>query len=174
MKQALLIIDMLNDFVLPGAPLEVPQNRDVIPALAGRLSAARQEGIPVIFVCDAHDSDDPEFSKMGWPPHAVKGTSGAEVIAELAPRASEDVVSKTTYSSFYQTELDSLLVKHGIEELIVTGCVSNICIMSAVADAALRGYSVRVPVDSVASISAEDGEFAFRQMESVYGAVVER
>ncbi len=174
MKQALLIIDMLNDFVLPGAPLEVPHNREILPALAKRLAQARSAGVKVVYVCDAHAEDDPEFARMGWPPHAVKGTRGAQVVEELAPQPGDEIVTKRTYSSFYQTELEALLARLGIDELIVTGCVSNICIMSAVADAALRGYSVRVPVDSVASIDAEDGEFAFRQMEDVYGAVVER
>jgi nicotinamidase-related amidase len=174
MQQALLVIDMLNDFVLPGAPLEVPANRDILPALRARIDAARADNVPVIYVCDAHDADDPEFAKMGWPPHAVAGTSGADIVAELEPAPGEVVVNKKTYSSFFETELEAVLRKLQVEELVVIGCVSNICIMSAVADAALRGYEVMVPVVSVASINVEDGEFAYRQMESVYGAVIER
>ena len=174
MKKALLVIDMLNDFVLEGAPLEVPQNRDILPALSRRIRSSRAAGISVIFVCDEHLPDDPEFSRMGWPPHAVRGTDGARVVAELAPQDSDYVVLKKTYSSFFETELDPLLTSLGVEELEVTGCVSNICVMSAVADAALRGYRVLVPVDSVASIDESDGAFAFRQMEDVYGATVVR
>lgn len=70
-KEALLIIDMLNDFVLQGAPLEVP----VIRAIKREIEAARKEGKPVIYVCDTHEPDDKEFSKFGWPAHAVKGTA---------------------------------------------------------------------------------------------------
>ena len=172
--KALLVIDMLNDFVLPGAPLEVAQNREILPVLRDRIKAARAAHVPVIYVCDAHAADDPEFSKMGWPPHAVAGTRGAEIVAELAPTSGERIVTKKTYSSFFETELEQVLRDLRVDELVVTGCVSNICIMSAVADAALRGYRVRVPVDSVASIDAADGEFAFRQMATVYGAIVER
>lgn len=174
MNQAFLIVDMLNDFVSPGAPLEVPHNREIIPALKKRLAAARSAKIPILYICDAHSPDDPEFSRMGWPPHAVQGTVGAEIVAELAPEVSDTVLCKTTYSSFYQTRLEETLRQMEIDELIVTGCVSNICIMSAVSDAALRGFKVRVPVDSVASIDPADGEFAFRQMANVYGALVER
>ena len=174
MKQALLVIDMLNDFVLAGAPLEVPENRKIIPALKARVEAARASHMPIVYVCDAHAEDDPEFEKMGWPPHAVQGTPGAEIVAELAPAADDKIVRKKTYSSFFQTELEDVLRQLQVDTLVVTGCVSNICVLSAVGDAALRGYQIWVPVDSVASIDAEEGAFAFRQMESVYGAVVER
>ncbi|PLX98623.1 MAG: nicotinamidase [Desulfuromonas sp.] len=174
MREAILVVDMLNDFVLSGAPLEVPHNREILPALADRVEQARQQGTPVVYVCDAHAEDDSEFEKMGWPPHAVAGTRGAEIVSELAPQEGDRIVRKKTYSAFYQTELEEVLKEIGAEALIITGCVSNICIMSAVADAALRGYRVTVPVDSVASINKDDGEFAFRQMASVYGAVVER
>jgi len=172
--QALLVIDMLNDFTLPGAPLEVAQNRAILPVLRARIDAARTEQIPVIYVCDAHTADDPDFSKMSWPPHAVAGTRGAEIVAELAPVEGDTIVTKKTYSSFFETELEKVLRELRVDELVVTGCVSNICIMAAVSDAALRGYRVRVPVDSVASIDDADGEFAFRQMAAVYGASVER
>ena len=66
-KQALLIIDMLNDFVLEAAPLEVPQARQVLGAIRLRLDAARAQGTDVVFVCDSHDAHDPEFQRMGWP-----------------------------------------------------------------------------------------------------------
>ena len=74
MRQALVVIDMLNDFVRQGAVLEVPQTRRIVPALQARLAEARQDGVPVVYVCDAHEVDDREFERMGWPPHAVRGT----------------------------------------------------------------------------------------------------
>ncbi len=169
MKRALVVIDMLNDFVLPGAPLEVPRTRVILPALRRRLEAARQAGIPVIHVCDAHRPDDREFERMGWPPHAVAGTAGAEVVRELAPRPGEPRVLKKTYSGFYGTELETLLQSLGVEELVLTGCVTNICILYTAADAVMRGFRVRVPVDSVADLDPAEGAFALQQMERVLG-----
>ena len=174
MSQVLLVIDMLNDFVLPGAPLEVPATRAILPALRRRLEAARAEGTPVVFVCDAHAPDDPEFRRMNWPPHAVRGTSGAEVVAELAPRPQEPVVPKTTYSGFFGTALDATLRELGAEEVVLTGCVTNICVLYTAADAAMRGYRVRVPADAVASLDEAEGAFALAQMERVLGVTVER
>jgi nicotinamidase-related amidase len=174
MKEALLIIDMLNDFVLPGAPLEVPAARTILPALRMRLDAARARGVPVIYVCDAHRPDDPEFARMGWPPHAVKGSKGAEVVKELAPLETDPVVEKTSYSGFHHAGLEGILQALGIERLVLTGCVTNICILYTAYDAVIRGYQVVVPADCVAPLDPADGEFALRQMEQVLGVTVAR
>lgn len=174
MKQALLVVDMLNDFLRPGGPLEVPSAREILPVLRARLERARQEGVPVLYVCDAHDADDREFSRMGWPPHALAGTEGAEVTADLAPLPGERVIAKTTYSGFHATDLEGHLRQLGAEELILTGCVTNICILYTAADAVMRGYRVRVPADCVAALDEGEGAFALRQMEKVLGVTVER
>ena len=76
-KKALVVVDMLNDFVRPGAPLEVPETRTILPALRRRIAKARRDGELVVYVCDSHRKNDPEFARMGWPPHAVEGTPGA-------------------------------------------------------------------------------------------------
>jgi nicotinamidase-related amidase len=172
--EALLIIDMLNDFVRPGAPLEVPANRAILPALQVRLAAARASGVPVIYVCDAHRPDDPEFARMGWPPHGVKGSKGAEVVAELAPLETDPVVEKTSYSGFHHTGLEGILQAQGIDRLMLTGCVTNICILYIAYEAVIRGYRVTVPADCVAALDPADGEFALRQMEQVLGVTVIR
>jgi len=116
-NEALLVIDMLNDFVLPGAPLEVPETRSVIKNIRREIDAARAQGKPVIYICDTHASDDKEFTKFGWPPHAVKGTAGAEVVAELKPAPGDTVIPKTTYSGFFGTTLEETLKKQGVKGL---------------------------------------------------------
>jgi len=174
MKEALLVIDMLNDFVLAGAPLEVPATRAIMPALKKRLAQARTRGVPVIYICDAHRPDDPEFARMGWPPHAVKGSSGAEVVAELAPKETDPVVEKTSYSGFHHTGLEGILQALGIEHLVLSGCVTNICILYTAYDAVIRGYRVTVPADCVAPLDPADGEFALKQLAQVLGVTVER
>lgn len=169
-KEALLIIDMLNDFVLEGAPLEVPDNRKAIPAIRREIDAAHKEGRPVIYVCDAHAPDDPEFSKFGWPPHAVQGTEGAEVVDELRPESGDEVVEKTTYSAFYGTRLEELLKSRGVDAVRLTGCVTHICIMIAALEAGLRGYEVSAVVDGIAGLAQDDHEAGLRIMKNVAGA----
>ena len=171
-KEALIIIDMLNDFVLEGAPLEVPSTRAIIPEIKKEIEKARKEGSPVIYVCDSHEKDDREFKKMGWPPHAVKGTKGAEVIKELEPMRGEKIIKKKTYSGFYNTKLDETLKGSGVKTLRLTGCVTNICILFTASEGVLRGYDVKVLENCVAGLNREDHEFALRLMKNVLGVKV--
>jgi len=162
---ALLVVDMLNDFVLPGAPLEVPAARAIVPAIRRRIDEAGEAGMPVAFLCDAHAEDDPEFKI--WPMHAVKGTDGAAIVDELKPRAEDLVVEKTTYSAFYGTRLEEALNEMGIRHLIITGILTNICVFFTAADAVMRGFGVEVARDSVAALTRDENDFALDQMAKV-------
>jgi len=168
-KEALLIIDMLNDFVLPGSPLEVPETRRIIRNIQKEIKAARAAGKPVIYVCDNHDVDDREFRKFGWPAHAVKGTKGADVVDELAPVPGDRIVPKSTYSGFYGTRLDEALKDQDVDAIRLTGCVTHICILITASDAVLRDYAVTVVEDGVAGITKEDHDAALRIMKDVMG-----
>ena len=169
-KEALLVIDMLNDFVLEGAPLEVPATREIVPHIRIEIEKARRRGIPVIYICDSHEERDPEFERMGWPPHAIAGSRGAQVIEELKPLPGDKVVTKKNYSGFFGTSLEEVLKEAGISELLVTGCVTTICVLYTVADAVQRGYKVRLLKKCVAGLNREDHEFALKQMREVLGA----
>ncbi|GBE36386.1 peroxyureidoacrylate/ureidoacrylate amidohydrolase RutB [bacterium BMS3Bbin07] len=171
-KNALLVIDMLNDFVREGAPLEVPDTRKVIPAIKREIEHANREGRQIIYICDAHEPDDIEFKRFKWPVHAVKGTIGAQIIDDLKPSNSDIIIEKTTYSGFYRTKLDSTLKTLGISTLRLTGCVTHICILFTASDAVLRGYEVEVVSDGVAGIAPEDHDAALRIMKNVMCAKI--
>ena len=171
---ALLVIDMLEDFVRPGAPLEVASTRGILPALRRRIRSARKRGELVVYLCDSHRKNDPEFSRMGWPPHAVAGTPGAAVVEEISPEPGDVVVEKKGYSGFHRTGLASVLRRRGIRALSLSGCVTNICILYTAYDAAVRGYDVTVEERLVAGLDPKSHAFALDQMESVLGARVLR
>jgi nicotinamidase-related amidase len=168
-KEALLIIDMLNDFVLKGAPLEVPDTRKIILTIKREIQRARKNNTPVIYMCDAHKRNDVEFTKFGWPAHAVSGTRGAEVVKDLKPRRGDMVLTKKTYSSFYRTRLQNILKISGVDTLRLTGCVTHICIFVAAYEAVLRDYKVNVVKRGIAGISQEDHDAALRIMKNVLG-----
>jgi nicotinamidase-related amidase len=171
-KEALLIIDMLNDFVLEGAPLEVPETRKILPAVKREIKRARAEGNPVIYVCDSHDRDDREFSKFGWPAHAVSGTKGAQVVDEISPWQDDIIIKKTTYSGFYNSNLDNKLKSLGVDSLRLTGCVTHICVMFTASDAVLHDYRVTVVEDAVAGLTEDDHDAAIRIMKNVLGVKI--
>ena len=169
-REALIVIDMLNDFCLEGASLEVPSTRQVIPNIAREIKRAREEGAPVIYICDAHAKDDIEFAN--WPAHAVKGSEGSDVVEELKPLPGDPVVRKTTLLGFYKTRLEAVLKKSGATLLTITGCVTNICVMLIATEAVVRGYKVRVPADCCAWLDKDMHEFALRQMAEVIKAEI--
>lgn len=163
---------MLNDFVQKGSSLEVPSARKMLPILKSEIEEARKKGILIIYLCDAHDKNDWEFREMNWPPHALKGTEGAEVVDELKPHPGDITIKKNTYSGFYKTNLERILEKYSIRELIFTGCVTNVCILYNVYESVIRGYSVKVLKDCVAGLNVQEHKFALEQMKKILGVEV--
>jgi nicotinamidase-related amidase len=167
-SKALLIIDMLNDFVLDGAPLKVPKIERIIKPIKKEIEKARNEGYQVIYICDSHEENDREFEL--FPPHAVKGTEGSKIIEDLKPEGTDIIVRKSTFSGFFNTDLDEILRKLNVQKLIVTGDVTNICILYTVADAVMRGYRVDVVKNAVAGLNRRDHKYALRQMRNILKA----
>ena len=167
MKPAVIVIDMLEDFV--HGELRCERAQRTIEPLGRLLEAARSHGVPVIFSNDAHVSDvDHEFKV--WGEHAVAGTPGADVIAELEPKEGDYQVPKRRYSGFYGTDLEMLLRELGVDTLVLTGLHTNICVRHTAADAFYRGYRVIVPTDAVEAFTAEDHEGGLEYLKKVYGA----
>ncbi|AKV04717.1 Nicotinamidase [Labilithrix luteola] len=152
-RRAVVVIDMINDHLKPGALLEVPRARAIVQALRTRLDEARASGIPIIYVVDEHEPDDPDLD--AWGAHAVKGTAGTEIWSELAPRTGEAVVKKPSYSAFFQSELGRTLDDLRIDTLVLTGCLTEIGLMATATDAMQQGYAIEVPLDSQAGSAPE-------------------
>ncbi|MBX3234351.1 MAG: cysteine hydrolase [Labilithrix sp.] len=152
-RRALLVVDMIADHLTPGALLEVPRARAVVPALQARLDAARAAGVPVVYVLDEHEADDPDLD--AWGTHAVRGSAGAEVWPDLAPRAGDRIVRKPSYSAFYESTLEPLLDELRVDTLVLTGCLTEIGLTATATDALQRGFAVEVPPDTQAGSCAE-------------------
>jgi nicotinamidase-related amidase len=144
---------MIHDHLDPGTLLEVPRARMVVPALKQRLEAARARGVPVVYIVDEHDPDDPDLD--AWGTHAVRGTKGTEVWDEIAPAPGDRIVKKASYSAFFESQLGNVLEELGVDTLVLTGCLTEIGIMATATDAMQRGYSVEVPPDAQAGSCPE-------------------
>ena len=165
-KPAILVVDMLNDFVYGALTCE--RGKAIVPATAELLDAARQKGVPVIFCNDAHIKDiDRELAL--WGDHAIAGTPGAEVIPELKLAESDYVVPKRRYSGFFQTDLDILLRELGVKTVVMTGLHTHMCVRHTSADAYSLGYDVVVAKEATDSFTEEDyiGGLAF--LNTCYG-----
>jgi nicotinamidase/pyrazinamidase len=168
-RRALLIIDMLNDFIDPrGALYCGEQAREIVPVIGALAGEFRAAGEPVIYLCDAHTPDDKEFELFA--PHAVKGTWGSQVIPGLAPAKDSLVLDKTRFSAFYRTGLASALEKLAPGEVWVTGVCTSICVMDTTGDLRNRDYSAVIPADAVADFDLAAHRFALDRMKRIYGA----
>lgn len=170
-KKALIIVDMLNDFVdEKGALYCGGTARSIIPFIQERRTSYRNRNDLVIYLQDSHDEDDKEFEK--FPKHSVAGTWGCEVIPELSPMAGEKVISKKRYSGFHGTDLENILKSAGVDEVEVVGVCTSICVMDTVGGLANRDYKTTVPVKGVADFDQKMHQFSLKRMEKIYGADV--
>lgn len=170
MRKALLVIDMLKDFIYPeGALYCGSQGQALIPFIKEKIAAFRLAGDRVIFICDRHETDDVEFKR--FPAHCIAGTTGAEVIEELQfDGYDENITGKQRYSGFFNTDLEEQL--EDIDEITVVGVCTNICVFFTVEELCNRDKKVIVYREAVASFDNEAHEYALKQMETVLGATI--
>jgi len=169
--RALLVIDMLNDFLLPEGKLFIGDaGIKIISFVREQRGECRKNGERIIYICDSHRPDDAEFDI--FPPHCVQGTHGGRVVDELTPSAEDILILKRRYSAFFATDLDLTLRELEVTNLVLTGVCTNICVMYTAADARNLGYQVTVFRQGVASFSHEAHLFALREMERVLGVTV--
>lgn len=164
---AILVVDMLNDFVT-GA-LACDRGRAIVPATAELLEAARKAAVPVIFCNDAHIAGIDRELKL-WGDHAIAGTEGADVIPELKQSAADYVVPKRRYSGFFQTDLDILLRELGVKTVVMTGLHTHMCVRHTSADAYSLGYDVVVAKEATDSFTEEDYISGLAYLKTCYGA----
>ena len=168
-RKALIIVDMLNDFLdEKGALYCGDAARSIIPFIQERLTIYRNRKDLVIYLQDSHDQDDKEFEK--FPKHSVEGTWGSEVIPELSLLAGETRIPKKRYSGFYGTDLEHVLKSADVDEVEVVGVCTSICVMDTVGGLANRDYKTTVPVKGVADFDPEMHQFSLKRMEKIYGA----
>lgn len=159
-SSAILVIDLVNDFVFPGGVIADAGGADyqvrvaeMLPTLEKLLDAAREAGVTVVYAPDAHTPADAELKK--WPPHAMKGTKAAEIVAALAPKPGDLVIEKSTYSPFVCTDIDAQLRQRGITRLYIAGLHTDCCARHTSGDAFQRGYDVVWVSDALQSFTEE-------------------
>jgi len=163
-RWALLVTDMLRDFIDPRGALYVGEpGRAIIPFVADQVRAAREGGGVVIFLCDAHAPDDREFAH--FKPHAVRGSRGAEVIGEIPVLPGDHRVDKTRYSAFHNTGLEDLLRREGVTRTALVGVCTSICVMFTAVSLLDREYPCRVYRDGVADFDPEAHRFALKHLQ---------
>lgn len=160
-KTALMIIDMQNDFCLPGSAFEVYGAMPVAEKIEEALKACREHDIPVIHVFRYYRADGSDveltrydgFVKAGG--SLCRGTECAGILDGLKPIEGEYLVVKQRWSAFFQTECDLLCRRLGIDHIVVTGVQTPNCIRGTVWDANSLDYEVTVLTDGTGAKTDE-------------------
>lgn len=174
-RTAVLVIDMQRDFLDPGAPIATPGGLDLIPRINRLTARARALGMPVIFTQEMHRADKSDFGiELEFePPHCLEGTPGMELAAALDVAPGDyRVLNKRRYDAFLGTDLDTLLRSLRVENLLVAGVCTDICVASTVQHARNLDFRCYVLRDCVAGTTAERHQAALLCLEHVFGYVV--
>ena len=190
-RAALIIIDMQRDFLRPGGfgsalGNDVSQLAKVVAPTKALLAAARQAGLLVIHTREGHR---PDLADLMPAKHRrgkgalrigdrgpmgrilVRGEPGHDIIPELAPIAGEPVVDKPGKGSFYATDLELILRSRAIEQLIICGVTTEVCVNTTAREANDRGFECLVVSDCTGSYFPEFHVQALEMIQAQGGVV---
>jgi nicotinamidase-related amidase len=195
LKAALIIIDMQRDFCDPTGYMgrrggDVSAARALIPRIANIRAAAKAAGMRVVYTREGHAPDlgDLPDCKRAKTRRAgaeigssgalgrllVRGEIGWDIVPELAPAIDEAVLDKVGTGAFYATELEHRLRMQGIDQLVLVGVTTGVCVSTTAREAADRGFNVLVLSDCCAEPEPRMHEIALEllQVEGGYIATV--
>ena len=186
---ALVIIDMQRDFMEPGGFGEtlgndVSQLARAVKPIGAVLAAARSRGLLVIHTREGHlpDLSDAPAAKIarGAPSLRIgdagpmgriliRGQAGHDIVPQLYPREGEIVIDKPGKGAFYATSFDDVLKQHRIDNLLVCGVTTEVCVNTTVREANDRGYRCVVVSDGCASYFPEFHEMGLKMIKAQGG-----
>jgi ureidoacrylate peracid hydrolase len=187
-RSALIVVDMQNDFVRVGAPLEVPDARETIDVHRELLSWFRERERPVVFTRFIAGPEptlmwkwSPEIAPPTcccWPgfmrsyPDVEGERECIAVIDELTPLPGDHQVDKYGYNAFHRTRLTDLLHANGVDTLLITGTVTQICVEDTARGAFHEGFQAAVVADAVSSYAPELHHASLQTLAMKYCRVV--
>ena len=158
---AILVIDMLNDYLDHRGKDFCHSCREVIPNISKLLAFGRERGWRVIYVNTSLTSpSSPMAAKWGF--HPSKGSWEAEVVPELKPQGDDVLVEKTEYDGFFKTDLEQQLRKLGVNLVIPTGIHTHVCVLFTACSAFERGFEVFAMEDAMTTGTRANHENALR------------
>lgn len=163
----LLVIDMQSYFSSIAKP--------IIPSITTTIDLCRRASIPVIYTRHSHKSPA-DYGMLGewWNDDLIfDGTPEAELMPEVGRRPTDLVVEKNTYSAFRGTGLEERLVEMGVEEVIVTGVMTNLCCETTAREAFVRGFRVFFSTDATATSAVELHEATLMNMAYGFAYLVD-
>jgi len=175
-RPALLVIDFSLAFT--GGKSEFPGGRfDQEVGQALRLANAfRRAALPVMFTTIAYDDPVSESGwwgvKVPWLHHCKTGSPLVEIDPRLQRQPDEAVIVKRFPSSFFQTDLDQRLKKHGCDTLVIAGCTTSVCVRATTLDAMQHGYRALLAAEAIGEFDAGIHALNLKDLDSRYADVI--
>ena len=169
-KSALVVIDMLNAYDFEDADRLAESVRKALPNIRRLIDRARESDTPIIYVNDNYGDWNSSADELV---EAAKRGRFPDLVEEIAPGEDVKFVIKGRHSIFYGTPLEYLLSELEVDRLVMTGQVTEQCVLYSALDAYVRDLEVAVPRDAVAHIDGDLADAAFRMMETNMSADVE-
>lgn len=161
MTVAVIVTDMLNRYEHEDAERLLDSVRDVVPHLRDLISEARERDLLVTYVNDNHG--DWTAGREELAAAAMYGAAPS-LVEPLLPPPDLPFIVKARHSMFYGTQLEYMLRRHDVTRLVLTGQVTEQCILYSALDAYVRHFEVVVPTDAVAHIHAHLADAALEMM----------
>ena len=168
-KTALVVVDMLNSYEHDDAEQLTKSVETIVDPLSDLIARANDDDVEIIYVNDNYgdwNSSQEELSRR-----ALEGAR-RDLVEPLLPPDDADFVIKARHTIFYMTPLEYLLGQKEIDRLVLTGQVTEQCILYSALDAYVRHFDVVVPRDGVAHIHENLAEAAFEMMQRNMGAEI--
>lgn len=170
MNTALVVVDMLNRYDHEDAGSLADSVRTAVPNIRRLLDAAREQQATTVYVNDNHDEWTAGREELTrW---SLDGAR-PDLVDPIKPSPDVPLLVKARHSAFYATQLEYFLRTRDIDRILLTGQVTEQCILYSALDAYIRHFDVVVPRDAVAHIYEDLGDAALRMMERNMRALVD-
>ena len=189
-QAALAVVDMQNDFVDQDVGSYAIGAERMVTRIGRVIAAARRARVPIVFSQEVHRADGIDGGRLLWDgrsgwvtgrhpraapgeppaPPCIEGTTGSEIVDDLAPEPGDIRILKRRFSIFVGTELDMNLRRLGVDTLMIVGVCSDVCVLWTTGDAYQRDYRVHVLEDCVAGTSPQSHEAALTLIRALTSA----
>ena len=151
-RTALLIIDMINDYMKEGGLLYCKGCKEIIPSIKKAIEFTKKNDILVIYINTNLESGNDILAKK-WGLHAVAGSYGAQIIEELSPVESDLIIHKKGYNGFFNSTLDKELKLRGIKNIALSGIHTHVCVLLTAVGGFELGYNITTLEDCITTDS---------------------
>jgi nicotinamidase-related amidase len=170
-KPAIVVVDMSWGFVDSRYGRgNSEQGWPAVHAIEKLLAAGREAGVPIFFTTGYNDFSDASHGR--WKSAVAPDPVENDIVPELTPRPDEPVLRKRRASAFFGTDLLEFLIYHGVDTLIVTGTLTNVCCESTARDAMQRNYKVVFVADGNATITDAEHNATLGSMAVIFADVM--